>query len=126
MKSLNIERIKSKNVYPSINSQGIKANGFLFVTQVGKNIKDRYEKGLTAQSKAIMENIKLILEENGLPLNNIVRATIYIKDLDQIEEFNKIYYSYFKNKDVRPVRCCVEVSKLASEAEVEVEFVAVY
>src|SRR4030043_1667743 len=115
MRTLNIERIKSKNVYPSINSQGIKSNGFIFVTQVGKNISDNYEKGLTAQAKVIMENIGTILEENGSSLNNIVKATIYITDLNKVEEFNKVYYSYFENKDIRPVRCCVEVSKLASE-----------
>lgn len=126
MNFLSIERIKSKNVYPSINCQGIKSNGFIFVTQVGKNINDNYEKGLTAQAKMIMENIRTILEENGSSLNNIVRATIYITDLNKIEEFNKVYYSYFKNKEIRPVRCCVEVSRLASEAEVEVEFIAIY
>jgi len=126
MNNVSIERIKSKKVYPTINSQGIKSNGFIFVTQVGKNVNDNYEKGLTAQAKRIMENIKIILEENGSLLNNIVKVTIYIKDLNKVEEFNKVYYSYFKNKDIRPVRCCAEVSKLTSEAEVEVEFIAVF
>ncbi|MBE3128957.1 MAG: RidA family protein [Actinobacteria bacterium] len=126
MKSLNIKRIKNKNVYSSINAQGIKSNGFIFVTRTGKNVKGSYGKGLTEQAKMIMENIKTILEENESSLDNIVKVTIYITDLDKVGEFNEVYYSYFKDKDIRPVRCCVEVSKLAAEAEVEVEFVAVY
>lgn len=126
MNSSNISRIKTDKVYPSVNSQGIKINRFIFVTQVGKNNKNIYEKGLTSQAKMIMENIKIILEESGLSLNNIVKVTIFIKDIDRVEEFNKVYYSYFKDIDKRPVRCCVEISKLAGEAEVEVEFIAVY
>lgn len=126
MKSLNITRIKNKNVYSSMNSQGIKSNGFIFVTRTGKNVKGIYGKDLTEQARMIMENIKTILEENGSSLDNIVKVTIYITDLDKVAEFNEVYYNYFKDKDIRPVRCCVEVNKLAAEAEVEVEFIAVY
>lgn len=119
------ENLFSKNVPATINAQAVKANGFIFSTQIGKNAeKNKMETGMTAQAKRIMENIKTILEENGSSLEKIVKVTVFISDLEKSKEFNDIYYSYFKDEKSRPVRCCVQVAKLHSSFEVEVEFIA--
>ena len=119
------ENLFSKNVPSTINAQGIKANGFIFFTEIGKNPKtNEMEVGMASQAKRIMENAKIILEENGSSLQNIVKVTVFIADLDIAKEFNDVYYSYFKNKKSRPARCCVQVAKLHSGFEVELEFIA--
>ncbi|PKM49034.1 MAG: hypothetical protein CVV02_17825 [Firmicutes bacterium HGW-Firmicutes-7] len=119
------ENLFSKNVPATINAQAVKANGFIFSTQIGKNAEtNQMETGMTAQAKRIMENIKAILEENGSSLEKIVKVTVFISDLEKSKEFNDIYYSYFKDEKSRPVRCCIQVAKLHSGFEVEVEFIA--
>jgi len=103
----------------------VKANGFIFFTGIGKNPKtNQMETGITAQAKRIMENIKTLLEENNSCLENIVKVTVFIADLEKAKEFNDVYYSYFKDEKSRPVRCCIQVAKLHSGFEVEVEFIA--
>jgi len=119
------ENLFSKSVPSTINAQGVKANGFIFFTEIGKNPKtNEMEVGITAQAKRIMESAKTILEENGSSLQNIVKVTVFIADLEKAKEFNDVYYSYFKDEKSRPVRSCVQVAKLHSGFEVEVEFIA--
>lgn len=118
------ENLFSKNVPSTINAQGVKANGFIFSTQIGKNAEtNQMEAGIAAQAKRIMENIKTILKKNGSSLEKIVKVTVFIADLEKAKEFNEVYYSYFKDEKSRPVRCCVQVAKLHSGFEVEVEFI---
>jgi 2-iminobutanoate/2-iminopropanoate deaminase len=125
MKSQQIENIYCDKVYPTINSQGIKANGLIFLVTVGKNVQTgKYEKGMAAQAKRAMENFKTVLEENGSSLDKVIKITVYIADLKQVGEFNDVYYKYFPDVKKRPVRCCVEVAKLAGEALVELELIA--
>ena len=119
------ENLFSKSVPSTINAQGVKANGFIFFTEIGKNPEtNEMEVGIIAQAKRIMESAKTILEENGSSLQNIVKATVFIADLEKAKEFNDVYYSYFKDEKSRPVRSCVQVAKLHSGFEVEVEFIA--
>ena len=119
------ENLFSKSVPSTINTQGVKANGFIFFTEIGKNPKtNEMEVEITAQAKRIMESAKTILEENGSSLQNIVKVTVFIADLEKAKEFNDVYYSYFKDEKSRPVRSLVQVAKLYSGFEVEVEFIA--
>ncbi|MBE3091633.1 MAG: RidA family protein [Candidatus Atribacteria bacterium] len=119
------ENLFSKNVPATINAQGVKANGFIFSTQIGKDAKtNKIEIGMAAQAKRIMENIKTLLEENGSSLEKIVKVTVFIGDLEKGKEFNDVYYSYFKDDKSRPVRCCIQIAKLHPGFDVEVEFIA--
>ena len=119
------ENLFCKNVPATINAQAVKANGFIFSTQIGKNAEtNQIETGITAQANRIMENIKTLLEENDSCLENIVKVTVFIADFEKAKKFNDVYYSYFKDEKSRPVRCCVQVAKLHLGFEVEVEFIA--
>ncbi|HHY08425.1 MAG TPA: RidA family protein [Corynebacteriales bacterium] len=116
--------IVSDKVYSTINSQGKKTHGLIFLVTVGKNPETgKFENGLVAQAKRAMENFKVVLEDNGSSMENIVKITVYLADLSRVDEFNKVYYSYFPDQENRPVRCCVGV-ELGGDAEVEMELVA--
>ena len=74
-------------------------------------------------TKQSMENIKAILEEAGSSLNNVVKTSIFLKDLNDFEAVNEIYGTYFiENK---PARSCVQVAKLPKDAVIEIEAIAV-
>ena len=74
-------------------------------------------------TKQSMENIKAILEEAGTSLNNVVKTSIFLKDLNDFEAVNEVYGTYFiENK---PARSCVQVAKLPKGAVIEIEAIAV-
>lgn len=74
-------------------------------------------------AKQSMENIKAILEEAGTSLNNVVKTSIFLKDLNDFEAVNEVYGTYFiENK---PARSCVQVAKLPKDAVIEIEAIAV-
>lgn len=74
-------------------------------------------------TKQSMENIKAILEEAGTSLNNVVKTSIFLKDLNDFEAVNEVYGTYFiENK---PARSCVQVAKLPKDAVIEIEAIAV-
>lgn len=74
-------------------------------------------------TKQSIENIKAILEEAGTSLNNVVKTSIFLKDLNDFEAVNEVYGTYFiENK---PARSCVQVAKLPKDAVIEIEAIAV-
>ena len=74
-------------------------------------------------TKQSMENIKAILEEAGTSLNNVVKTSIFLKDLNDFEAVNEVYGTYFiENK---PARSCVQVAKLPKDPVIEIEAIAV-
>ncbi len=79
--------------------------------------------GLQAESKQIMENIKKVLEANGSSLENAVKFTVFIDDIDQWGDFNEVYVEYFPGK--KPARSAFGAEGLALGALVEVECIAV-
>jgi len=69
-----------------------------------------------------LENIKAILEAAGLSLDKVVKATVFIKDMNEFQAINEIYSLYFTNDF--PARVCVQVSELPLGAKVEIEVMA--
>jgi 2-iminobutanoate/2-iminopropanoate deaminase len=105
-------------------SQGIKANGFLFVSgQVGKDGSGKIVEDFSEQVRQTMENVKSIVEAAGSSMNDVVKATIYLTDISRMPELNTIYSEYFKGGF--PARATVEVSRLGLTAEVEIDVVAI-
>ncbi|MFQ9872101.1 MAG: RidA family protein [Oscillospiraceae bacterium] len=79
--------------------------------------------GVKEQAHQAMKNVGNILAENGLDYSNIVKATIFVKDLANFGAINEVYGSYFTGSF--PARSCVQVAALPKDAEVEVEVIAV-
>ena len=78
--------------------------------------------GLEAQARQVMENLRAILSELGCSMENVLKTTVFMKDLNAFAAFNQIYAEYFPANC--PARSCVEVAALPMGGLVEVECVA--
>ena len=87
---------------------------------VGKPV----EGGTLAQAKQVFENIRTILGELNLTMDDVLKTTVFLKDLGDFAEVNKMYAEYFAPNF--PARSCVEVSKLPMGLSIEVECIARY
>ena len=106
-------------------SQAIKANGFVFVS--GQLALKPGEKELSggdigAQTEQVFANLRAILEEAGSSLDNLVKTTVFLQNLDDFAGMNEVYSKHVG--DTPPARSTVEVAKLPSGALVEIEAVA--
>ncbi|MFB0909183.1 MAG: 2-iminobutanoate/2-iminopropanoate deaminase [Spirosomataceae bacterium] len=107
-------------------SQAVVSNGMIYVAgQVGRNPETRAlaKGGIAAECKQIMENIKAILQEAGTDLSAIVNTNIYLTDVNDFAEVNKIYGSYFT--DNFPARTTVGVAALPGGSHIEIAVIAV-
>jgi len=107
-------------------SQGVVANGFLFVAgQVGLNPQTRQlvPGGFEQETTQIMDNIKAILKAAGVDLSHVVNTTIYLKDISNFAKVNEIYGQYFTGDF--PARTTVGVANLPGGASIEIAVVAV-
>ena len=79
--------------------------------------------GLEAQARQALDNLQAILTEAGFGKGDVVKTTVFMKNLGDFAAFNAIYADFFG--DVRPARSCVEVARLPKDGLVEIELVAV-
>jgi 2-iminobutanoate/2-iminopropanoate deaminase len=79
---------------------------------------------IKAQTARVLENVKIILEDQGLSLANVVKSTVYMTDLNEFAAMNETYGAYFQ--DSFPARSTVQVSALPRGARVEIEVIAHY
>ncbi|CAM3696099.1 MULTISPECIES: Rid family detoxifying hydrolase [Sphingobacterium] len=96
----------------------------IFVSgQIGLDQKNNTLKsGIEEQTVQIMENLKIILENNQSDLEHITKTTIFLKDIKQFETVNKIYSKFFH--DHFPARSTMEVASLPRDADIEIECIA--
>ena len=81
------------------------------------------EGGVTEQTKLVLEYVKAILEEAGSSLKNVVKATVFLKSMNDFALMNAIYTQYF-DAATAPARSTIEVARLPKDALVEIEVVA--
>jgi len=81
------------------------------------------EGGVAAEAEKVMENLKESLKKAGMGFKDVVKATVYLKDMEDYQAFNEVYAAYFT--DDFPAREAVAVSALAMNASVEVSLIAV-
>lgn len=82
------------------------------------------EGGTMAQAKQVFENIVTVLDELGLTTDDVLKTTVFLTNLGEFAEVNKLYAEYFAPNF--PARSCVEVSKLPMGLSIEVECIARY
>jgi endoribonuclease L-PSP, putative len=106
-------------------SQAIEANGIVFISgQLPINAETgEMVEGAEAQARQSLENIKHILGEAGLTMDNIVKTTVYLSDMSYFADMNKVYASYFSGDF--PARSAFAVKELPKQALVEIECIAV-
>lgn len=105
-------------------SQAVTVNGFIFTSgQLGMNAEGILQ-GETAveQAKQALQNIKAILETAGTSLDNVVKTTVFLDDINDFSSVNEVYGSYFNTP--YPARSAIEVANLPKGAKVEIEVIA--
>jgi 2-iminobutanoate/2-iminopropanoate deaminase len=106
-------------------SQAIKAGGFVFISgQVAFDpaTGQLVEGDVAKQTARVLENLKAIAEAAGTSLDKAVKATVFLKDMNDFAAMNEIYAKYFA-KDP-PSRATVEVARLPKDVRVEIDIVA--
>tara|TARA_R110000868_G_scaffold45201_5_gene150241 strand:- start:2142 stop:2522 length:381 start_codon:yes stop_codon:yes gene_type:complete len=82
------------------------------------------EGDIQKETKQSMENLKAILTEAGMTFENVVKTSIFIKDMNQFSQINEVYGSYF-NAETAPARETVEVANLPKFVNVEISMIAI-
>jgi 2-iminobutanoate/2-iminopropanoate deaminase len=105
-------------------SDAVETDDFLFLTgQIGRDHKKGMlvEGGVTAETKQVIENIKAVLGHHNLSLDNVVKCTVILKDINEFSAFNSVYTQYFTKK---PARTTFAAAGLAAGASIEIEVIA--
>lgn len=105
-------------------SDSVETEDLLFLTgQIGKDHKkgQLVSGGIKAETKQVIENIKDVLTHHNLSLDNVVKCTVILKDIDDFSEFNSVYTTYFTKK---PARTTFAASGLAGGASIEIDVIA--
>jgi 2-iminobutanoate/2-iminopropanoate deaminase len=107
-------------------SQGIVANGFVFTAgQIGSDPKTgvSVEGGIAEQTEQALKNIAAVLKASGSSMDDVVKTTVFLADINDFAKMNEVYARYFKAPF--PARSTVQVARLPRDARVEIEAVAV-
>ena len=81
---------------------------------------------VSAQARQSLENVKAIVEAAGLNVGDIVKTTVFVKDLNDFATVNATYEAFFtEHKATFPARSCVEVARLPKDVKIEIEAIAV-
>ncbi|MGD9125357.1 MAG: Rid family detoxifying hydrolase, partial [Desulfarculaceae bacterium] len=74
------------------------------------------------EARLALENVRIILEEAGSSLDNILKVTVYLLDMDEFSRFNQVYREFFSGD--LPARTCIQAAKLPFETRVEIDVIA--
>jgi 2-iminobutanoate/2-iminopropanoate deaminase len=105
-------------------SQAIRANGFVFLSgqiPFDPATSQIIEGDVAAQTARVLDNVKAIAEAAGSSLDKAVKATVFLKDMNDFAAMNEVYGKYFAHNP--PARSTVEVARLPRDVRVEIELV---
>ena len=106
-------------------SQAIRANGMLFTAgqvAIDPSTQQLIAGGISAQTERVLKNLSAILKAAGCELKDVLRCTVFLKDMNDFTAMNAVYEKYF---DIAPpARSTVEVSRLPKDALVEIDVIA--
>ena len=107
-------------------SQGVRADGLVFTAgQVAFDPKTQQivDGDISAQTERVMQNLSAILAAAGCGMRDVIRSTVFLKNMDDFAAMNAVYTKYFSTAP--PARSTVEVSRLPKNALVEIDMIAV-
>jgi 2-iminobutanoate/2-iminopropanoate deaminase len=124
------ERISTKNAPQAIGpySQAVRIGDFLYASgqlPIHPDSGIIVSGGIEAQTHQVFHNIIEVLKEAGTDLDHVVKATVFLKNMDDFMAMNAVYGSYFNPKATLPARSAVQVARLPKDALVEIEVVAI-
>jgi 2-iminobutanoate/2-iminopropanoate deaminase len=106
-------------------AQAIKANGFIYTAgqiPIDPKTGNFVEGGINEQTRQVLENLKAVLAAAGSSLNQVVKATVFLKNMADFPAMNEVYGEYLGN--AKPARSTVAVAELPRGALVEIDLVA--
>ena len=106
-------------------SQGVVSGNYIFLSgQVGrKHDATELEEGVAAQTRQTILNIKAVLAEKNLTLDNVVKTSVFLADMNDFAEMNGVYAEFF-DENSAPARTTVQVAALPLAADVEIDVMA--
>ena len=123
---MSIKTISTKKAPAAIGpySQAIEAGGFVFASgQIPVDPSTgNIPEGIKAQARQALTNVQSLMEAADLSMKNIVKTTVFIKNMNDFAEVNEVYATFFEGDF--PARSCVEVSALPKDVLIEVEVIA--
>ncbi|OGP63756.1 MAG: reactive intermediate/imine deaminase [Deltaproteobacteria bacterium RBG_13_49_15] len=102
-------------------SQAVSYGDMVFVSgqlAIDPKTGNRIDGDIEKQTKRVMENLKTIIEASGMTMENVLKCTCFLKNIEDFARFNTVYGSYFKKNP--PVRETIEVSRLPKDGLVEI------
>jgi 2-iminobutanoate/2-iminopropanoate deaminase len=106
-------------------SQGIKAGHFVYTSgqlpldpKTGQLVQD----DIQTATRVALENVKAVLAASGATLEDVVKVTVFVKDMNDFGKINEVYAEFFANH--KPARSLVEVARLPKDGVIEIEAVA--
>ena len=106
-------------------SDAIVANGFIFLAgKVGTDPKTDavVEGGIVEQTAQVLKNLEVVLKAAGSSLDDVVKTTVFLADMNDFAKMNEIYARHFKKP--YPARSTVQVARLPRDAKIEIEVIA--
>jgi len=122
------EVISSPNAPKAIGpySQAIKTGNMLFCSgqiAIDPETGELFQGDIKEEAKKVLENLKAVLTEAGFGFKDVVRATVFLRDINDYAAVNEVYAQYFTEKP--PARAAVQVANLPKFAGVEISCIAV-
>ncbi len=107
-------------------STAVRQNGFVFLSgqipldpQTGELVTGPIE----AQTARVLENLQAVLAGAGLTLNDVVKTTVFLKNMNDFSRMNEAYAKYFGS--IPPARSTIEVARLPRDVQIEIEAIAI-
>ncbi len=107
-------------------SQAVRIGNFLFLSgQIAMNPEsgELVTSSFEAQVRQVFSNIQAVLKAAGADFSNVVKTTVFLKDIENFVEMNGIYAEFFPENP--PARSAVEVARLPKDVDIEIEVIAV-
>tara|TARA_B110000046_G_scaffold70531_1_gene78458 strand:- start:2092 stop:2472 length:381 start_codon:yes stop_codon:yes gene_type:complete len=107
-------------------NQAVLSNGVLYISgqiPLDPASMELVEGDLEKETVQVMENLKAILEAAGMTIAQVVKSSIFLKDMNNFAQINKVYGSYF-NEDTAPARETVEVANLPKFVNIEISMIS--
>jgi len=108
-------------------SQGIVSGNILYTSgQIGFDVtvNDLVLDTIENETRTVLNNVKAIVTEAGFALEDVVKATIFISDMNNFSRINAVYAEFF-NEATAPARECVQVAKLPRNVNIEISVIAI-
>jgi 2-iminobutanoate/2-iminopropanoate deaminase len=104
-------------------SDGIIAGKTLYVSgEQGTDAKGNLETGISAQTRAALENIRKIVSRAGFSMKDLVAVNVYLSDIHDFQAMNRVYAAFLPNP--KPARTTVQVAGLVNGAKIEISAIA--